>query len=84
MKNFIRDIGVLPDIKQPMDIFCDNEGTVSLKKEPRDHGRSRHIDKKYHFIRHIVEEGHLFVKRVSSEENPAESLTMGLSRIKYV
>ena len=57
LKNFIGDLGVVPAIKEPMEIFCDNEGAVALTKEPRDHGRSRHIDRKYHFIRHRVEEG---------------------------
>ena len=46
LKNFIRDLGVVPAIKEPMEIFCDNEGAVALTKEPRDHGRSRHIEKK--------------------------------------
>ena len=66
LKNFIGDLGVVLVIKEPMEIFCDNEGAVALTKEPRDHGRSQHIDRKYHFIRHRVEEGLLVVKRVSS------------------
>ena len=84
LKNFIGDLGVVPTIKEPMEIFCDNEGAVALTKEPRDHGRSRHIDRKYHFIRHQVEEGHIVVKRISSEDNPADPLTKGLSRVKHL
>ena len=66
LKNFIGDLGVVPAIKEPMEIFCDNEGVVALTKELRDHGRSRHINRKYHFIRHRVEKGLLVVNRVSS------------------
>ena len=66
LKNFIKNLGVVQAIKEPMEILCHNEGRVSLTKVPRDYGRSRHIDKKNHFIRHRVEEGHLVVKRVSS------------------
>ena len=51
--------------------FIGNHGVV-LAKELRDHGRSIGIDKKYHFIRHRVEEGLLVVKRVSLEENPTD------------
>ncbi|CAH1440299.1 unnamed protein product [Lactuca virosa] len=50
LKNFIGDLGVVPAIQEPMEMFCDNEGAVALTKEPRDHGRSQHIDRKYHFI----------------------------------
>ena len=66
LKNLIGDLGVVPAIKEPMEIFYDNGGVVAITKEPRDRGRSSHIDRKYHFIRHRVEEGHLVVKRVSS------------------
>ncbi|CAH1448978.1 unnamed protein product [Lactuca virosa] len=40
LKNFIGDLGVVPAIEDPMEIFCDNEGAVALTKEPKDHGRS--------------------------------------------
>ncbi|KAI3780227.1 hypothetical protein L2E82_10198 [Cichorium intybus] len=83
LKNFIGDLGVVPSIQEPVELFCDNEGVVALTKEPRDHGKSRHIERKYHYIRHQVEEGHLLVKRVSSDANPADRLTKALSRIKH-
>ncbi|KAI3791050.1 hypothetical protein L2E82_04605 [Cichorium intybus] len=83
LKNFIGDLGVVPSIQEPVELFCDNEGAVALTKEPRDHGKSGHIDSKYHYIRHRVEEGHLLVKSVSSEDNSADPLTKALSRIKH-
>ena len=67
-----------------MEIFCDNEGAIALTKEPRDHGKSRHINRKYHFIIHRVEEGLLLVKRVSSNENPTDPPTKGLCRVKHL
>ena len=79
LNNFIGDLGVVPAIQDPMEILCDNEGAVVLTKEPKDHGRSQHIDRKYHFIRHWLEEGLLIVKRVSWEDNSADPLTKGLS-----
>ena len=84
LKNFIGDLGVVPAIKEPMEILCDSESVVALAKEPRDHGRSRHIDRKYHFIRHRIEEGLLVAKRVSSDENPADPLTKGLTQVKHL
>ena len=44
LKNFIEDLGVVSAIKEPMEIFYDSEGVVALTKEPKDHGRSQHID----------------------------------------
>ncbi|KAI3752389.1 hypothetical protein L2E82_24403 [Cichorium intybus] len=83
LKNFIGDLRVVPSIQEPVELFCDNEGAVALTKELRDHGKSKHIERKYHYIRHQVEEGHLLVKRVSSEDNLADPLSKALSRIKH-
>lgn len=82
-KNFIGDLGVVPAIKEPMEIFCDSESAVALAKEPRDHGRSRHIERKYHFVIHR-KEGILVEKRVSSDENSKDPFTKGLSRVKHL
>jgi hypothetical protein len=83
IKNFLEDLGVVPSVQDPIEIFCDNEGAVALTKEPKDHGKSRHIDRKYHFVRHKVAEGKVIVKRVSSEENPADPFTKILSKAKH-
>lgn len=83
IKNFLEDLGVVPSIQDQIEIFCDNEGAVALTKEPKDHGKSRHIDRKYHFVRHKVAEGKVIVKRISSEENPADPFTKILSKAKH-
>lgn len=36
LKNIIGDVGVVSRIKEPLQIFCDNEGVVTLTKEPKD------------------------------------------------
>ena len=83
LKNFIDDLGVVPSIKDPLEIFCDNEGAVALTKEPKDHGNSRHILRKFHYVRHRFKDGDIVVSRVSSEENPTDPFTKPLSRIKH-
>ncbi|GJT01390.1 hypothetical protein Tco_0822559 [Tanacetum coccineum] len=50
MKNFIGDLGVVPTVQDPIEIFYDNESAVSLTKEPKDHRKSKHIERKYHFV----------------------------------
>ncbi|GKB14102.1 hypothetical protein Tco_0848025 [Tanacetum coccineum] len=50
MKNFIGDLGVVPTVQDPIEIFYDNESAVALTKEPKDHEKSKHIERKYHFV----------------------------------
>ncbi|GKB54193.1 putative RNA-directed DNA polymerase [Tanacetum coccineum] len=44
IKNFIGDLGVVPTVQDPIGIFCDNKSAVALTKEPKDHGKSKHIE----------------------------------------
>ncbi|KAJ9547304.1 hypothetical protein OSB04_019847, partial [Centaurea solstitialis] len=83
LQNFIGDLGVVPTINEPIEIFCDNTGAVALTKEPKDHGNSRHIKRKFHYVRHRVEDGDILVSRISSEENPADPFTKVLSKTKH-
>lgn len=71
LKSFIGDLRVVPSIQETIEIFYDNEG------------RSRHIERKYQYIRHKVEEGTLVVNCVSSEDNPVDPITKGLINIKH-
>ncbi|GKE41563.1 putative RNA-directed DNA polymerase [Tanacetum coccineum] len=64
MKNFIRDLGVVSTIQDLIKIFYDNENAIALTKEPKDHVKSKHIERKYHFVRSKVEEGHVIVKHI--------------------
>ena len=54
-----------------------------MTKDPKDHGKSRHIDRKYHFVRDKVKKGDIVVKRVSSEDNPVDPFTKILSKVKH-
>ena len=37
MRKFITELGVIPTIVDPIDLYCDNNGAITLAKEPRSH-----------------------------------------------
>ena len=67
----------------PVTLFIDNKSDIDLAKNPVFHGRSKHIDIRYHFIRECVENEEIIVKHVSSEEQRADSLTKALTSVKF-
>ncbi|GJZ13928.1 hypothetical protein Tco_0549158 [Tanacetum coccineum] len=69
--------------KTPIEIFCDNKSAVALTKEPKDHGKSKHIERKYHFVRSKVEEGQVIVKHIRSEDNPLDPVTKELAKSRH-
>ena len=48
-------------------------------KEPRSHKRGKHIEKKYHLIREIVQRGDVTVTKITSAKNLADPFTKTLS-----
>ncbi|GKB78481.1 hypothetical protein Tco_0945376 [Tanacetum coccineum] len=69
--------------KDPIEIFYDNRVAIALTKEPKDHEKSKHIERKYHFVRSKVEEGHVIVKHIRSEDNPVDPFTKALAKSKH-
>ncbi|CAE5974354.1 unnamed protein product [Arabidopsis arenosa] len=64
-------------------IRIDNKSAIALTKNPVFHGRSKHIHRKYHFIRECVENGLVEVEYVPGEEQKADILTNALGRVKF-
>ncbi|CAH9103536.1 unnamed protein product [Cuscuta epithymum] len=79
--------GLLSDLilnkVDPVTIYVDNKSAIALMKNPMFHGRSKHIDIRFHFIRECVERGEIVVQHVCTEEQRGDILTKALSRIKF-
>ena len=43
VKEYITDLGVIPNASGPIKLFCDNTRAIALAKEPRFHKKTRHI-----------------------------------------
>ncbi|KAK8495062.1 hypothetical protein V6N12_055209 [Hibiscus sabdariffa] len=55
IKKFIIGLGVIPSISDAVDLYCDNNGAIVQAKEPRSHQRSKHILRRFHLIREIID-----------------------------
>lgn len=64
-------------------MYTDNMSAVDLARNPMFHGRSKHIDLQYHFIRDCVEKGLIVIKHVSTSEQRADILTKALAAAKF-
>lgn len=67
----------------PIEIFVDNRSAIDLAKNPVFHGRSKHIDIRYHFIRGCVERGEIIIKHVNTGEQRADVLTKAMTAVKF-
>ena len=56
----------------------DNQGTIALTKNPKNHSRTKHIDIKYHFVRGTVEKKDVRLVYCPTEKMVADILTKAL------
>ncbi|CAI5460363.1 unnamed protein product [Closterium sp. Yama58-4] len=61
-------------------LWCDNASTIHLTQDPVFHGRSKHIELRYFFIRELVQQNLIAVRKIAAEANLADIFTKALLR----
>jgi hypothetical protein len=64
-------------------ILEDNQAAIAICNNPCHRSRTRHITRRYHFIRQCVRAGTVYVKYVPSEKNAADIFTKPLGVETY-
>lgn len=59
-------------------VFCDNSSTIKLSKNPVMHGRSKHIDVRFHFLREMTKNKIVQLVHCNTQEQVADILTKPL------
>jgi hypothetical protein len=60
---------------EPTIIYCDNSSAIKLSKNQVLHGRSKHIDVRYHFLRDLMNKGIIDLVHYRSEDQVADIMT---------
>ena len=64
-------------------IYGDNQGAIALAKDPRSHGRTKHIDIANHFCRERVADKSVAFEYTPTDKQVADGLTKPLPRDKF-
>ncbi|KAH9753250.1 Integrase catalytic domain-containing protein [Citrus sinensis] len=78
LRKFLQDLEVVPAVTAPLKLFCDNSGAVAQSKELRNHKKQKHIERKYHLIRDIVQRSDVEVSHIASQQNLADPFTKAI------
>ena len=61
-------------------ICVDNQSAIAIVRTDQLRQRVKHIDVRYHHVRHLHSSGQLQLQYIASEEQPADCLTKALGR----
>lgn len=73
LRRVLEKIGV--EEKTSTEIMCDNSSTIQLSKNPVFHGKSKHIDVRFHFLRDLVNDGVIKLSYCNSQDQIADIMT---------
>jgi hypothetical protein len=81
MRNLLGEFGY--KFNSPSILYLDNQSAISVAKNPEHHGRMKHLDLRFHWLRDNVEAGMIIPKHVGTADMVADILTKPLQRLKH-
>nr|GEX02889.1 hypothetical protein [Tanacetum cinerariifolium] len=65
VRKFIYGLGVVPTIKEPISMYCDNTEAITITNESGITKGARHFRAKVHYLREVIEYGDIKLKKSS-------------------
>jgi hypothetical protein len=79
--NLLQDMKI--KVNKPLKLMIDNKSAINLSKKPVLHGRSKHFETKYHFLRSQVHNGVLEIMHYSTQKQLTDVLTKAIKTDQF-
>ncbi|GKA64503.1 retrotransposon protein, putative, ty1-copia subclass [Tanacetum coccineum] len=73
-KKFISGLGIVPTIKEPINMYCDNTGAITIANKSGITKGARHFCAKVHYLRKVIEFGDIKLEKVHTYDNLVDPL----------
>ena len=81
MRNLFTEMG-FPIRACPL--YIDNQSAIQVAKNPQHHGRMKHLDLRFYWLRDEVAKGRIEVVHLRTSDMPADILTKSLAKPKVL
>jgi len=62
---------------------CDSMSAIYLIKNQVYHARMKHLDVRFHFVRKILDEGDVKLKKIHTKENPTDLINKVVAGVEF-
>ncbi|GJW47559.1 hypothetical protein Tco_0079205 [Tanacetum coccineum] len=83
VRKFISRLGVVPIIEEPINMYCDNNGAITIANESGISKGARHFRTKVHYLCEVIEYGDIKLEKVHMNDNLANPFTKALAFPKH-
>ncbi|GJT78327.1 retrotransposon protein, putative, ty1-copia subclass [Tanacetum coccineum] len=78
VRKFISGLSVVPIIEEPIKMYCDNTGAITIANKSGITKGARHYRAKVHYLREVIEFGDVKIEKVHTDDNLADPFTKAL------
>ncbi|GJX14399.1 hypothetical protein Tco_0477754 [Tanacetum coccineum] len=83
VRKLIDGLGVVPTIEEPIKMYCDNIGAITIDNESGITKGARHYHAKVHYLSKVIEYGDVKIENVHTDDNLADPFTKALAFPKH-
>ncbi|KAJ3473937.1 hypothetical protein NLI96_g12743 [Meripilus lineatus] len=80
IRQLLTELGYEPS--GPITLHMDNQSAIQIARNPEHHGRMKHLDLRFYWLRDAVENRTLCIDYVPTDSMAANTLTKSLSKVK--
>ena len=84
LRSFLQHLEIVKTALESVIIFCDNTAALAVFKDPKYHGKTKHIKKRYHYIRDAITKKDVILKHIYTSNMVVDPLTKPIARDIYV
>ena len=83
INSLLSELKLQKEAPKPVIVYKDNQSAICVTKNPQFHGRSKHVDIKYHFVRDEARKGTIVIQYCRTEDMVADIMTKGLTAERF-
>ncbi|GJW05993.1 retrotransposon protein, putative, ty1-copia subclass [Tanacetum coccineum] len=84
VRKFIFGLRVVPTIEEPINMYCDNTGAITIANESGITKGARHFHAKVHYLREVIEYGDIKLEKAHTYDNLADPFTKASAFPKHL
>nr|GEU70298.1 putative retrotransposon protein [Tanacetum cinerariifolium] len=83
IRKFIFGLGIVPTIKEPISMYCDNTGAITIAKDDGVTKGARHFREKVYYLRETIKLGDVKIEKIDTDDNLTDPFTKALAFPKH-
>nr|GEX81388.1 hypothetical protein [Tanacetum cinerariifolium] len=83
IRKFIFGLGIVPIIKEPISMYCDNTRAIAIAKDDGVTKGARHFRAKVNYLRETIKLGDVKIEKIDTDDNLAHPFTKALAFPKH-